>query len=104
MILGYLFSNFQYAIANNIGSKTDKVKVIMILGYLFSCSLTFSMQSASNIGGKTDKDKGDHHTGYLFSCSLTLTVYNAESVSTEKVDARREALQASKTVTSFFIA
>jgi hypothetical protein len=55
-----LFFNFQHAISQqHQGARLTRIKVIMILGYLFS-SL-----SASNIGGKTDKDKGDHDTGIL---------------------------------------
>ncbi len=55
--------------------------MITLVGYLFSCSLTYSSLSASNIGGKTDKDKGDHDTRiHLFSCSLTYSSLSASNI------------------------
>ncbi len=51
-----LFFNLQFTLASNIVARLTRIMVIMILGCLFSCFLTFNTQSASNIGGKTDKD------------------------------------------------
>jgi hypothetical protein len=65
-----LFSNFQYAISHaTSGARLTRIKVIMILGYLFSCSLTYSLLSARNIGCKTDKDKVSR---YWDTCSPVL--------------------------------
>jgi hypothetical protein len=52
----------------------------MILGYLFSWSLTFSRQSASNIRGKTDKDKGDHDIGIPVLLSLIFSTQSANNI------------------------
>jgi hypothetical protein len=69
-----LFFNFQYAISH-ISARLTRIKVIRILGYLFSCSLTYSSISAGNIGGKTDNDKGDNDTGNGDTWSPLFSLY-----------------------------
>ncbi len=67
-----LLSNVQYTLGQQHRGGLTRIKVNMILGYLFS-SLTYSTLLASNIGDKTDKDKGDHDTGIPVLRSLTFS-------------------------------